>query len=113
VNRETSNAARGSVVAGLASVATLPVAIFLTRYSDTYELLQAGLAIPLGVGLGLLSLGLAGRASRRGVVLVQSVRAPRMAVLGRVLGITGLCMAAAGIVALGVYGLLEYVGSRE
>jgi hypothetical protein len=30
-----------------------------------------------------------------------------------VLGVVGLCMAAAALVALGVYGLLEYVGSRE
>jgi len=113
VDRGTSNAAWGSVAAGVGSVAILPVAIFLTRFSDSYELLHAGFTIPVGVGLGILALALARRASRRGVVLVQSVRAPRMAVLGRVLGITGLCMAAAGIVALGVYGLLEYVGSRE
>jgi hypothetical protein len=32
---------------------------------------------------------------------------------GRVLGIVGICLAASGIVALGVYGLLEYVGSRD
>jgi hypothetical protein len=30
-----------------------------------------------------------------------------------VLGMIGLCMAAAALVALGVYGVLEYVGSRE
>ena len=29
-----------------------------------------------------------------------------------VLGIIGLCMAASALVALGVYGLLEYVGSQ-
>jgi hypothetical protein len=33
--------------------------------------------------------------------------------VGRVLGVVGLCLAASGLVALGVYGLLEYVGSRE
>jgi hypothetical protein len=30
-----------------------------------------------------------------------------------VLGIVGLCMAAAAVVSLVVYGLLEYVGSRD
>jgi hypothetical protein len=32
---------------------------------------------------------------------------------GRLLGIAGLCLAASALVALGVYGLLEYVGSRD
>ena len=36
-----------------------------------------------------------------------------VATAGRVLGVIGLCMAASALVALGVYGLLEYVGSRE
>jgi hypothetical protein len=36
-----------------------------------------------------------------------------VATAGRVLGIVGLCMAASALVALGVYGLLEYVGSRD
>ena len=36
-----------------------------------------------------------------------------IATAGRVLGIIGLCMAASALVALGVYGLLQYVGSRE
>jgi hypothetical protein len=36
----------GALVSGAASVATLPVAIYATRFSDSYELLHAGLAIP-------------------------------------------------------------------
>ena len=36
----------------------------------------------------------------------------RVATAGHVLGIVGLCLAASALVALGVYGLLEYVGSR-
>ena len=31
----------------------------------------------------------------------------------RALRLVGLCLAASALVALGVYGLLEYVGSRE
>ena len=41
-----SSAAWGSLVAGLASCATLPLAVFLTRFSDAYDLLHAGFAIP-------------------------------------------------------------------
>jgi hypothetical protein len=47
-----SGSALGSVAAGLASVATLPVAIYATRFSDAYELLDAGWAIPVAAVLG-------------------------------------------------------------
>jgi hypothetical protein len=107
-----SGAAWGSLAAGAAAVATLPVAIYLTRFSDAYELLHAGFAIPLGTALAFLALALARRASRQGNVLLG--RAPRSgaATAGRALGAIGLCLAAAGVVALAVYGLLEYVGSQ-
>ena len=58
----------GSLVAGLASVATLPVAIYLTRYSDRYELIHAGFAIPLAAALALLAISLARRARRLSVI---------------------------------------------
>lgn len=108
-----SSAAWGSLVAGVASCATLPLAVFLTRFSDSYELLHAGFAIPVAAGLGLVALALARRASIR--IRVSLNGAPRggLATAGRVLGVIGLCMAASALVALGVYGLLEYVGSRE
>lgn len=105
-------AAWGSLVAGLASITTLPVAIYATRFSESYELLHAGFAVPVAGALGLVSLALARRARRRSVLTLDG-REPAPARIGRVLGIIGLCMAAAAVVALGVYGLLEYVGSRE
>jgi hypothetical protein len=107
-----TGAAWGSILAGLVSVATLPVAIYLTRFSDAYELLHAGFAIPLGAALGLVALALARRANRQRNVLLG--RAPRSgaATAGRALGAVGLCLAAAAVVALAVYGLLEYAGSR-
>lgn len=107
----SKRAAWASLVAGLASVATLPLAIFATRFSDAYELLHAGFAIPVGVALGLVALGSARRARR----LDALRRGPRNRLegVGRVLGIVGLCMAASALVALGVYGLLEYVGGRD
>ena len=113
MGRGTSNTARWSVVAGLASVATLPLAIFLTRYSDTYDLLHAGFAVPVAASLGVVALALSRRASRRAAMLLAPARGGRAATAGRVLGIVGLCMAASALVALGVFGLLEYVGSRE
>ncbi len=105
-------AAWGSLVAGLASVATLPVAIYATRFSERYDLLHAGFAVPVAAALGLVSLALARRAHMRGTLTLDG-RRPAPARVGRVLGGVGLCMAAAAVVALGVYGLLEYVGSRE
>ena len=106
-------AARGSLVAGLGSVATLPVAVYLTRFSDSYDLLHAGFAIPLAAALGVLALLLARRAQvRASLSLSEAAEGSRAANAGRILGILGLCLAASGLVALGVYGLLEYVGSR-
>ena len=108
-----SDAAWGSLVAGLASCAALPLAIFLTRFSDSYELLHAGFAIPLAAALGFVALRLARRARLRTRVALSGAPGGGLATAGRVLGVVGLCMAASALVALGVYGLLEYVGSRE
>lgn len=108
-----NGAAWGSLVAGIASCATLPVAIYLTRFSDRYELLHAGFAIPLAALLGIVALSLARRARVRERVRLSGGGGGGAAATGRVLGVIGLCMAASALVALGVYGLLEYVGSRE
>ena len=68
---------------------TLPLAIFLTRFSDAYELLHAGLAIPLAAGLALVALGLARRERRRDALrLDPRPSAPTRA--GRLLGLAGL-----------------------
>ena len=109
-----SRTAWGSVLAGLGSVLALPVAVYLTRYSDSYDLLHAGFAIPVAAILGFVALVLARRARRRSAVSLTAAQSDaRVVTLGRVLGVVGLCLAASGLVALGVYGLLEYVGSRE
>lgn len=110
--RSSGSAAWGSLVAGLASVAALPVAIYATRFSDSYDLLHAGFAIPVAAGLGAVALALARRAHRSRAASLAA-GGGGVAVAGRVLGIIGLCMAASALVALGVYGLLEYVGSRD
>lgn len=107
-----NGSAWGSLLVGLASIATLPFAIYLTRFSESYDLLHAGFAIPVAAALGLVSLALARRARMRSALTLEG-RKPGPARVGQVLGFIGLCMAAAGLVALGVYGLLEYVGSRD
>jgi len=103
----------GSLAAGAASVVALPAAIYLTRFSETYELLDAAFAIPVAAILGALAIVLARRARRREAMTLGRVQRARGARAAHLLGIVGLCMAAAGLVAIGVYGLLEYVGSRE
>lgn len=108
-----SGAAWASLAAGLASVATLPVAVYLTRFSDAYELVHAGFAIPIGAVLGALSIRLAGRASRRSALGLGGGSRVGMARVGRVLGMVGICLALAGVVALAVFGLLEYTGTRD
>jgi hypothetical protein len=87
--------------------------VYATRFSDSYELLHAGFAIPMAGVLGLLALSLARRATRQGVLGLTRPRGARVALAGRILGILGICLALAGLVALGTYWLLEYVGSRE
>jgi hypothetical protein len=88
----------------------LPVAIYATRFSDSYELLHAGLAIPAAAVLGIVAISLARRVRRRAALRLTAERPARTVQAGRLLGILGLCLAASGLVALGVYGLLEYVG---
>jgi hypothetical protein len=108
-----SGSSWGSVCAGVASVATLPLAVYVTRFSESYDLLHAGFAIPVAAGLGLVAVSLARRARLQYSLILGGDGRIGLASVGRVLGIVGLCMAAAGVVALGVYELLEYVGSRE
>ncbi len=114
--RTPSNSGRGaawaSLVAGLASVATLPVAIYATRFSSGYELLHAAFVIPVAAALALVALALANRARRLDAIRLAGSTG-KVVRAGRLLGLVGLCMVASALVALAVYGLLEYVGSRD
>lgn len=107
-----TGSAWAALLAGLASVVCLPLAVYLTRFSDEYELVHAGFAIPLGAVLGMVAVGLARRRRRRTLLRLHG----RLDPIGRIawlLGVAGICLALAGVVALGVYGLLEYAGTRD
>lgn len=109
-----SRATWGSVLAGLGSVAALPLAVYVTRFSERYDLLHAGFLIPVAVVLGVTAIALARRSRRElAMTLTEPRRGGGFAAAGHALGALGLCLAASAVVALGVYGLLEYVGSRE
>ena len=92
---------------------TIPLAVYLTRYVSSYELLDAGYAIPVGAALGLVAIMLARRARRDSALqLGRTTTRDGVARAGRILGIAGLCVALAAVVSLAVYGLLEYQGTR-
>ena len=102
----------GAVVAGLLSSATMPVAIVATRYSGSYELLHAGLAIPVAVALRIVAILLGRGALRHDDVRLGRAGGRGAARLGRALGVLGIALASTGLVALAVYGLLTYLGER-
>lgn len=108
-----AGAAWASAVAGVASVLTLPVAIYVTRYVESYELIDAGYSIPVAGLLGLAAVALARRAARESAIRLGRGEPHNAARAGRLLGITGICVALAGVVSLAVYGLLEYAGNRD
>ena len=102
-----------AVLFGLLSIATMPVAILATRYSESYDLLHAGWAIPVGVVFGVVALRLARSALRHDAVRLERAGGRGAARVGRALGVLGLALAATCLVALGVYGLLTYLGERS
>jgi hypothetical protein len=106
----TRNArAAWSVVLGLLATATMPVAIVATRYSESYELLHAGFAIPVAVVLGIAAVVLARRARALDRATLGKAGGARAARIGRLLGILGLCLAASATIAVAVYELLVAV----
>lgn len=107
-----SGAAWASVVAGVASILTLPVAIYVTRYVESYELIDAAYAIPIGAVLGLAAIAFARRARREESIRLGGSEQNGITRAGRLLAVAGICIALAGVVSLAVYGLLEYAGNH-
>jgi hypothetical protein len=108
-----NRAAWASLVTGIASVAVIPVAVYVTRYTASYELLDSAFAIPVAFVLGLTAMTLARRGQRRSSLSLVRPAHEGVVKAGRILGIAGVCIASAALVSLAVYGLLEYVGTRD
>ena len=90
---------------GLLAVATLPAAVVASRFSERFELLHAGWAIPVAAVLGLIGLGLARRARRK--LRVTMARGRHTAArVGRWLAILALCLAVTAAISVGFYRLL-------
>ncbi len=99
-----------SLTLGVLATLTLPVAIFTTRYSDLYDLLHAGFAIPIAAAFGIAAVILARRARMLARATLGGGGGAKAARAGRLLGILGLCLAASAAIAVSVYGLLVAVG---
>jgi hypothetical protein len=97
-----------AVLLGLLSVATMPVAVAATRYSGSYDLVHAALAIPVGLLTGVLAGRLSG--PRRGAGPLEARTRSRS---GRILGWAGIWLAGAALVAVAFYGVLTYLGNRS
>lgn len=98
-----------AIVLGILSVATLPVAIAATRYSESYDLLHAGFSIPLALGLGWWAVLRARRVRERHDFALAQTGGRRGAAAARALGILGICIACSATIAVAVYGVLTYL----
>jgi len=91
---------------------TIPLAVYLTRFIASYRLLDAGYSVPGGAALALLAIVLARRSRRDSALALGRANAREgIARAGYVLGVAGLCIALAGVVALAVYELLQHQGA--
>ena len=94
------------------AVAALPVAIIATRWSKPYELIHSAFAIPIAAGLAVAALSLVST-ERRASELRLGEEGPGLVVgVTRALATLALCLAASGLIALAVYGILTYLGER-
>jgi hypothetical protein len=101
-----------ALLVGLLATATMPLAILATRYSESYELLHAGFAIPIALALGAVAIALGRGALRLDDMRLGRAGGRRAARFGRALGVLGIALASTCGVALAVYGLLTYLGER-
>lgn len=95
-----------SLVLGMVAVVVLPVAILATRYSTSYDLLHAGLFIPVAVAAGIGAVVLSRRARALDRATLRGARGGKTATWGRILGILGLCLAASATISFAVYAVL-------
>jgi ABC-type Fe3+ transport system permease subunit len=98
-----------AAVLGVLSALTMPVAIFATRYSKSYELIQAGFAIPIALALGIAAVVLARKARAYDQATLGKAGGGKRGRVGRWLGVLGICMAASATIAVIVYEVLVSV----
>ena len=89
----------------------MPVAVVSSRWSERYDLVQAAFAIPLTVALALVALSFAA-ADERSAGRSLNGKPGFGSRLGRVLAGIALALAASGLVAIAVFGVLTYLGDR-
>ncbi len=94
----------------LAAIA-VPVGVVFSRWVGNVSLLDASLAIPVAVVLGLVAVLLARRARSASEWTLGRVGGLRAARLGSLLGAVALCLALTAALALGIYGLLVVLGT--
>ncbi len=104
-----NGSALAAVLAGLLSVATMPVAIAVTRSLEEYDLIHAGFAIPVGMAFGVAAVALARRARLRIERTLGRARGRRTAGIGRFLGVLGFCLATTAAISVGTYAVLTLV----
>ena len=80
----------------------------LAQLSARVKLVQAAAGVPVAAVLGVAALVLARRALRRSERTLGRAGGEGAARAGRILGVLGLCLAAAGAIAIGFYGLLVH-----
>jgi len=86
------------------------VAVAETADVRDFDLIDAWIAIPVAVVLGLLALALA-RRGRRSASRTVARRGARWARVGRLLGVLALALAAASGIALAFYWYLDRIGA--
>jgi hypothetical protein len=95
-----------SVGLGLLATLALPVAIVATRYSGSYDLLHAAVAIPFAMVAGIAAIVLARRVRALNRARLEGAGGGKAAAWGRIFGILGVCLAASATISVAVYGVL-------
>jgi hypothetical protein len=94
------------VLVGVLSLLVVPAGVYAARQSDAVTLLNSSGTVALAALLGVAAVILARRAREQVAITLERAGGERMAGIGRLLGILGICVGITGALALGFYGLL-------
>jgi hypothetical protein len=108
VPSDRNGRAWASVLVGLVAIAVLPAAIGLSELLEAVRLLDTAAAIPVAAALAIAALWLSHAARRQIERTIGRIGGAGAARAGKVLGVLGLCLAAAGAIALGTYYALSH-----